>query len=459
MIATPKASELRSKWTLFVYNKQLGLAWVVAALFGVFVISMSQQLDAKRFFLPVLIMLVYSIVAFNRGHEIFKSVGSSDSYQNTLISQLADSVYFLGFLWTLWALIDSFVLKSNTAAASIFRTFGYALVTTSCGMFLRLAILQFRYTAIDQGSEAEVSIEEKLQRFGASVHAAESALLRWRQVMAESSSNIATFDQELRKTVNTINEEVRGSMLLLTSQHKEMVTVTTDSSRAGIEELVQSAKAELLSLTSDLATPLRTEMEQLADTLKRSNAALAKTFPKLVDGTAAWVTQIQQTETSLSGLRGAARVTEESMAALQVSMGNVVGTLQKIDAAEKSLNNTLEEAFKGIGQAASESIKDGLRNADWSGAVRVSIEDQRVLEGIRRVADGLQATDKALSAGLERCVSEIKRLPAAEGLHAGSHETIEIQRQELIPTLHQMLDHLVQLKEAGDGHKKHWWPF
>jgi len=83
------------------------------------------------------------------------------------IAQLADSLYFLGFLWTLWALIDSFLLKDLSGPESVFRVFGYALVTTASGMFLRLLLIQFKYSGKDQAGEAQLTIEQELQSFSA----------------------------------------------------------------------------------------------------------------------------------------------------------------------------------------------------------------------------------------------------------------------------------------------------
>src|SRR5215510_11066745 len=95
------------------------------------------------------------------------------------VGQLADSLYFLGFLWTLWALIDSFVINQLSIAEGVFRAFGYALVTTATGMFLRLLLLQFGYSAEDQVRLGESIVEEEIAQFSKAVSNAVTSISRF----------------------------------------------------------------------------------------------------------------------------------------------------------------------------------------------------------------------------------------------------------------------------------------
>src|SRR5947209_11787600 len=116
----------------FLESRQLGIAWVISVILGAVAISSTHSVNPQRLLIPVAIMLGYGLFVFNQWTELFAN--SSQAYQHSIVAQLADSMYFMGFVWTLWALIDSFVLRVNTSDA-IFRTFGYALVTTATGMF------------------------------------------------------------------------------------------------------------------------------------------------------------------------------------------------------------------------------------------------------------------------------------------------------------------------------------
>src|SRR2546421_11883668 len=92
----------------FLESRQLGIVWVIAVLLGALIISSNQKVTPQRLIVPVVIMLAYGVFVFNRWAGLFAN--ASQAYQLSIVAQLADSMYFMGFVWTLWALIDSFVL-------------------------------------------------------------------------------------------------------------------------------------------------------------------------------------------------------------------------------------------------------------------------------------------------------------------------------------------------------------
>jgi len=449
-------SDMRARWTVFVHNKQLGFAWVVAVLLGAVLISASQQLDVKRFFAPVLIMMVYSLVVFNRGQDLFRSAEGSNSYQDALVSQLADSVYFMGFLWTLWALIDSFVLKSDTAATSIFRTFGYALVTTSCGMFTRLAILQFRYTAIDQSVGAEVSVEEKLQRFGLTMQSAEAAMARWNCVLAESANATSLLNKELEKTLMGISEDVRKSMQLVMAEHRAMISSTVAQSCSGIQEIVRVAKAELLQLTSGVAKPLQIEVGEVTDVLKRANASLSKSLPKFTERVDVWAGDMQRTDIAFSLLRTSSEAADAALVGLTASVQSAASECAKVKDVRELLNKILEEGSDELIAASSQAIRDGLKNANWCGAVVISVEDQKIVDTIQGASADLKQSNGTLHAQVARLLEEVQLIsnrPQAVGVDGGG-----VVKQEVVPVIREIRDKMAEVKEALD-HRPKLWPW
>src|SRR4051812_25500926 len=121
----------------FLHTRQLGIAWAISVLLGALMISANGSSSPGRLIIPVAILLGYAVFVYNRSTSLFAA--STPAFQSTIVAQLADSMYFMGFVWTLWALIDSFVIHRIDSSDAIFRTFGYALVTTAVGMFCRLA--------------------------------------------------------------------------------------------------------------------------------------------------------------------------------------------------------------------------------------------------------------------------------------------------------------------------------
>src|SRR6266446_8718087 len=167
-----------SEWAAKLRANKLVAMWLLSALTGMLAITLtigigisshttgSEKADSRifvivRLLVPVAILLLYAW----RGYEYATSTGGLSTLRRARLGQLADSLYFLGFLWTLWALIDSFVIHQMSIAEAVFRAFGYALVTTASGLFLRLLLIQFSYSEEEQVRLGEQSVEEEIASF------------------------------------------------------------------------------------------------------------------------------------------------------------------------------------------------------------------------------------------------------------------------------------------------------
>jgi hypothetical protein len=116
---------------------RFGVAWLCATLAGILALAYSTISQFSRTYTTLgLIALLVAYAAY--GYSLKK--------KNT--PQFADSLYSMGFLWALFALIPTFVLwpAPKLTADAVLTTFGYALVATFCGMLLRLLTIQFQAT-------------------------------------------------------------------------------------------------------------------------------------------------------------------------------------------------------------------------------------------------------------------------------------------------------------------------
>jgi predicted nucleic acid-binding Zn-ribbon protein len=166
---------------LFQRN-QLALLWAGCTIAGGLAISLTKELSFARSLMPIAFLLGYAWY------------GMQFAGKNT--QRFADSVYFLGFLWTLWALIDALIFRGDSiTAAGMFKAFGYALITTASGMFVRLCIMQFQYTIPDQLSDARRGIEEDLSRLSTAFHRTIDGLTQFQMQTGES---IATFEARMQ---------------------------------------------------------------------------------------------------------------------------------------------------------------------------------------------------------------------------------------------------------------------
>src|SRR5439155_19162463 len=100
-------------WRAKTSGVQPAFVWAVTAIAGALAISIFPVTNILRLLAPVLCMMVYVWVTYPRMLPL--------GLRAARVAQLADSAYFLGFLWTLWALIDSFVLKNTDPNDAAFR--------------------------------------------------------------------------------------------------------------------------------------------------------------------------------------------------------------------------------------------------------------------------------------------------------------------------------------------------
>jgi len=196
-----------SSWARGLSEKQGAAIWVGTCLIGGIAISLIA--DVRGVLVAVALLFVYAGTGWVR--------------QIKDITKFADSVYFLGFLWTMMALIHA--LYSNIAADQVFYAFGYALTATATGMFLRMAILQSYVTAPDHLRDAQVEMDQRLYEF--------------RDQLAKVNQDVEEFrTSTLKEKLKQLDEELHQSFEFyknLNKQHEEIQKTNASSSQALVE--------------------------------------------------------------------------------------------------------------------------------------------------------------------------------------------------------------------------------
>jgi hypothetical protein len=223
-------------------SADLGFAWIATALIGCASISVTSTIASVwRPAVPVTVMLVYLVFALRR--------------QTRNTQRLADSVYFLGFLWTLYALIDSLIRGGGGITADrIFTIFGYALVTTAVGMFIRLALIQFQRTVDDQLEDAQDDIDTRVKSFVDNLTRATLLLDHIAAQLADHDRKLATEIEGLQKRI----QQVESTDVLMSKAMKSAlspVNVEAEQFAARVRELggnVGTVSQQLARVKTDL---------------------------------------------------------------------------------------------------------------------------------------------------------------------------------------------------------------
>src|SRR6266704_2190506 len=136
-----------------------------------------------RPWIPVLFVFIYFAV----GMFAVKIQRNSERF--------ADSLYYLGFLLTLVALVNATL--GDKVTEDIVRNLGSGLSTTLAGLALRVIVLQFRETITDQEEEAQLALEDEINKMV--------------KTFSSLTKGIADFHREFSEEANHLTQGIRNA--------------------------------------------------------------------------------------------------------------------------------------------------------------------------------------------------------------------------------------------------------
>jgi hypothetical protein len=394
--AAPPAGRRRS---VLAERYDLAVAWMSAAVLGSIAISLvPESTGVIRMLLPLVIMCVY--------------VGFALTRVRFSTPKVADSVYFLGFLWTLWALIDVLVGKQGLKAAELYVAFGYALTATAAGMFLRLALLQFFRTIDDQEEEAVDSLDVHVAKLTAELQvcqqaaaalttSAGDALERWHQEFLARSTkavdavtrmsgdfssagasltgalgeiktsvtatgrNFSTLEKRLGEATIKISERLGAAVEALEKRMLELVTrvekieIPPDVLTSELRKVTVATSASLqplIELAAETLRQLKTSVEEVAAAVKRLPAD--EELQSAVQGAAG---HLRLVSSACSLLADTAAKSDFALSGVTESAGKMATFVVQIE-------GSLGESMKGVAaelqnvRAAAKTVETALKD-------------------------------------------------------------------------------------------------
>jgi chromosome segregation ATPase len=325
-------------------SQQLTLVWAAMLILGVASIAIHP-------FAPIAPMVFYVSV----GLFLTRDQKNSDRF--------ADSVYYLGFLLTLSALLLALHrLDRNADALSIAKDIGAGLSASIFGLGMRVGILQFRGTVTDQEEEARASIEEQAEKVRLVLQELEE---RWgdsSKVLQELASDLDRFKKELA--------DMHKSALGGVERRQKALDAATEKMMAEWADQAERVRAKLadISIPPDIVEePLRAMLGSVATHLKQS----------IDEATSA----ISTTASSFEKVTAAGEQYATKIAALSNDLEPVRQSLE-------SLNSKLERTASSVVDA-SENAAAGLR-AVASGASQLTAASGELVSNLSSVAPELE---------------------------------------------------------------------
>ena len=350
------ATERGEQWEVKLRGRKLATMWLVSAILGATLISLTmgiglssqstglKEADDPRFVLfrlsiPLVIMTIYAWL----GYKYANNTGEFVTLRRARLGQLADSLYFLGFLWTLWALIDSFVIHQMSIAEAVFRAFGYALVTTAFGMFLRLLLLQFAYSEEDQVRLGGRTVEQEIGRFAEEVSRAVESLIAFR---ARTDTAVTAWIDSLNKSGGNLKTAV-DEVTAQTADFKDALLKMHQASADHVDCLVEMALGQFTRKVEPSLDALNKANRSFVAEVNTSTATLAET---LRSSTTRVETAVSVGVTNIEGAAhaGAMQMQSEVMLATNAIANSVVKSTQTIETATAAFATKLSAQMANL---------------------------------------------------------------------------------------------------------------
>ncbi len=301
---SPDAAAGRMIKSAEIHSQNLAYAWIITATFGALGISMLRGVESGfvRLGAPCGAMLLYLMYGWNQ------------QAKNT--EKLADSLYFLGFIWTLYALIDRLLVATTVMTTEqLFSVFGYALVTTGLGMFLRMALIQLQYDVPDQLVDGREQIARDVIDFSKEVAASTAAVAQFR---AESLTHAERWMRECGESAERVQRQWHESSTATVVQIRTAVeTVSCEITASGA---AAKQAAEALDQASRATRELAKRVSANAD---KWGAAVETGIGRAAAGLSGFAAKIdhvdlppdlmsQKLDAAVAALRASALVIERS---------------------------------------------------------------------------------------------------------------------------------------------------
>ena len=361
---------------------KLGTAWLCITVVGVAGLAYASIFQTSR----LVTMLGLAVLL-----AIYAGYGYSTPNKNT--SQFADSIYYLGFLWAIFALIAAFVLwpGPKLTADAVLTTFGYALVATFCGMLLRLLIIQFQDTSSDRLTYVQETIDRQAEALVQQINEATMEITMFRD---RAASDLGRTLHDLVRSLTDVREAI-------SDQHRTMAQAVSEHLESSLQEIHGGLSA--MKVPQDMLTA---EVTKFVAALGKQGEGFKMAAHRLETS----LMQAAQTATafgeSLHGSEAAKQVgvainelsrrikdrTEQfaemtgSLEQSRSELDGQLGSLQSLRTAVSTVSTTLTAFERELKEASSASmaadVRAGLTNVQK--AISSSLEASKAIEATMR---------------------------------------------------------------------------
>ena len=385
----------------------------------------------------------------------YLGLGLKKDWRNSISNtQFADSIYYLGFLFTLIALtVSLFILnfQQGNALDDLMWRFGLALVTTVVGLSARICLTSFHASFEDSLANAEEALERASQSLRQQLH-------RMSADMVAQNEAMKTALQHALDTSRSALVDAMGAVKVTLSQASKELSDTISSNVREQERASQSLRQQLHRISADMVAhneamktalqhALDTSQSALVDAMGAVKVTLSQASKELSDTISSNMREhLEEQATDLARLRSDAQERLQVVSALREKLG------REIEQAQDSLSQMCTQLVKTALQHALNTSQSAL--ADAMGAVKVTLS-----QASKELSDTISSN---MREHLEGQATDLARLrsDAQEHLQAVSalREKLGHEVEQAQDSLSQMHTQLVKTAnfiagQLGDGSK------
>ncbi|ALA58137.1 hypothetical protein [Nitrospira moscoviensis] len=374
---------------------KLGVAWLCTTAAGIAALVYSTMSQVPQ---------MYTVGGLVGLLVMYAAYGASLRKKNPV--QFADSLYYMGFLWAVFALLAAFVAwpALKLTADAVLTTFGYALVATFSGMLLRMLVIQFQATLSDRIVYAQETIDRRVAALARQIDGA--------------TMDIATFTRraanELGGALNKLVRALDETRDKITEQQRTMTATMSAGFESSVKEMLGRLTA--VEIPQDL---LATEVGKLVAVLGKRGADIEQAARQLEKSLAQTAETVTRLGDSLYGSEAAKRV-GTAVNELSTTIQDRTGEFAKMTTALESSRAELESQLKSM-----QSLRSAFGNVSTQlAALEAQLRDVPsqalsldVTDGLLNIQTAIQsslAASKAIETAMRGVMSFLKESVTGE---------------------------------------------
>lgn len=429
------------------------------------------------FIIPLIVMACYWAVGFH--------VREKWNTQLTL-AKFADSVYYLGFLFTVASIIIC-LLDIESMGDSLYgmaMRFGAAMCSTALGMLARVMHTGFKVDTNDAVKSVEERAVRSAEELTMAFDASSQQLAVFRdQVMAASKEAVQSVHEQItaiaQHSTNALDAFFSNATVRSNQAFERMLNQASEASKEMLTTIngLSEKSAQTLTLMEGQALDFgKKAAERLEQTIFPDNLFTEKLNPAITKLSSATDGVNEDVSALALDIKASARMVGTAIRSLNtktqtigeavVAVGSIVESQERLIASMKSQSHDVMERVERIQKEYLDSLDDQREDfmADLKAnqdvfaqivqkidELRVSVTDNKAVEGFaREVAESLKAISETGKTNIETLADSMqtKLTPIVEAVVASNEvqktlvSHVALTAQQLGAAQSQMLDEL-----------------